>query len=135
MKQSLRAMPMHGYSADCDLESVYQTLSHDTVPNSNLVLFSTSDDISAVGYQHPVAGLAQHLNIKIDVFYLKVRFNSFGIPFIVDVCKYTQDERIGVKNLEVDSKFPILIATKFSIFMPKIEHRKETGAHLEIFDL
>ena len=73
-------MPMHGYNADCDLESVYQTLAHDTVPNSNLVLFSTSNDISAVGYQHPVAGLAQHLNIKIDVFYLKVSSEHLKVP-------------------------------------------------------
>ena len=74
MKQSIRAMPMHGYSQDCDLEAVYQTLAHDAIPNSNFVLFSTSNDLAAVGYQHPLAGLSQHLNIVIDVFYAKVTF-------------------------------------------------------------
>lgn len=72
MKQAIRVVPMHGYNADCDLEAVYQTLAHDAVPNTNFVLFSTTADLAAVGYQHALAGLAQHLNIVVDLFYTKV---------------------------------------------------------------
>jgi len=64
---------MHDQSRSCDLESVYQILSVDVLPNTNFLLFQTdSDDFDAAGYQHPVAGLAQQADIRISFYHTEV---------------------------------------------------------------